>query len=343
VAVSVTRARTDAGGARGPSLAEPVAGLDTPLLARDGGRAGARTRRRQRPRGRATRVGFVGSRAQENVAAARDLLEPLVAELDAALAATHPQAQAVLTGHPIIRQSSLEAISRSLQLSVPVAVLLCLLCAWGFMRSLRYALVSMVPIVLVIAWLYGVMHLAGFSSNLVTATIGAISIGVGIDFATHMTMRFREELRGQGSRLAALRAATAGTGVALVGSALSSVAGFAILAFAPMPMFASYGLLTAVMIGLALSQASSYCRPCSCSSPPSRRRRRRQVATTSRYRPPSAGSGPWAMVRRGRGGGRPRGGVFELDPSGAGVGHDQLRHVHRLGHCPSADRPTRQG
>ena len=198
-------------------------------------------------------VGLVGSRAQENVEAARDLLEPLVNDLAADLSALHPGAEAVLTGRPIIRQASLDAISRSLQVSVPVAVLLCLLCAWAFMRSLRYAVVSLVPILLVIAWLYGFMYAAGYSINLVTATIGAISIGVGIDFAIHMTMRFREEITGQATRLDALRRATAGTGVALVGSTISSVVGFAILALAPMPMFASYGLLTAVMISLALA------------------------------------------------------------------------------------------
>jgi uncharacterized protein len=197
-------------------------------------------------------VGLVGSREQENVEAVRDLLEPLVADLDAELAALHPGSQATLTGTPIVRQASLDAVSRSLRISLPIAVLLCLLCAWGFMRSLRYALVSMVPIVLVVAWLYGFMYAAGFSVNLVTATIGAISIGIGIDFATHMTMRFREELEAQGSRTEALRAAAAGTGLALVGSSVSSIVGFAILAFAPMPMFASFGLLTAVMIALAL-------------------------------------------------------------------------------------------
>jgi uncharacterized protein len=197
-------------------------------------------------------VALVGSRAQENVEAARDLLEPLVEELDAELAALHRGSQATLTGTPIVRQASLDAVSRSLRVSLPIAVLLCLLCAWAFMRSLRYALVSMVPILLVVAWLYAFMYLAGFSVNLVTATIGAISIGIGIDFATHMTMRYREELAVRPTRLEALRDATAGTGLALVGSSVSSIVGFAILALAPMPMFASFGLLTAVMIALAL-------------------------------------------------------------------------------------------
>ena len=47
-------------------------------------------------------------------------------------------------------------------------------------------------------------------------------------------------------------AAGAGTGAALFASALSSIVGFAIMALAPMPMFATYGFLTAIMIVMAL-------------------------------------------------------------------------------------------
>ncbi len=49
------------------------------------------------------------------------------------------------------------------------------------MRSVRYALVTIIPIGLVVAWLYGIMYVAGFALNYVTATIGAISVGIGID------------------------------------------------------------------------------------------------------------------------------------------------------------------
>jgi uncharacterized protein len=197
-------------------------------------------------------LGLVGSRAQENVEATRALLDPMVADLRETLEASHPGSEAVLTGGPIVRQASLDAVSDSLQTSIPIAVLLCLMIAWTVMRSLRYAVVSLVPILLVIAWLYGFMNVAGFSVNLVTGTIGAISVGVGIAYAIHFTMRYRQELARARSRMEALEAAAVGTGLALVGSTVSSVAGFAILAFAPMPLFANYGLLTAIMIVLAL-------------------------------------------------------------------------------------------
>ena len=121
------------------------------------------------------------------------------------------------------------------------------------MRSVRYAVATIIPIGLVVAWLYGLMYLTGFSLNFVTATIGAISIGVGIDYSIHMTERFREELRRASDKMQAMRQAARGTGASLVASAASSIVGFAIMGLAPMPMFASYGILTALMIFLALA------------------------------------------------------------------------------------------
>jgi predicted RND superfamily exporter protein len=193
-----------------------------------------------------------GSRVQEQIEEARAVLAPPIEDLVADLRRHDPDARVVLTGGPIVRQASLDAILLAFRTALPLAVLLCLIVASVFMRSLRYGAVSTVPVVVVAAWLYGFMFAAGYSINVVTATIGAISIGVGIDFSVHFTMRFREELPRAAGRLEALRAAGAGTGMALVGSAVSSAVGFAILAFAPMPMFATYGLLTAIMIGFAL-------------------------------------------------------------------------------------------
>jgi uncharacterized protein len=131
-------------------------------------------------------------------------------------------------------------------------MLACFLVAALAMRSLRYAAIATVPILLVVPWLYGTMWAAGYAVNLVTGTIGAISIGIGIDFAIHLVARYREEHAREGDRDVAMRATARGTGVALVASATSSVVGFAVLAFAPMPLFAAYGLLTAVMIAMAL-------------------------------------------------------------------------------------------
>ena len=139
----------------------------------------------------ATAIGLriSGSHSMTNLAAARAAVEPLVKVLDTRLKRIDSSSRAVFTGQPVARHAALDAILDAFRLSLVVAVLLCLLLASIFMRSLRYALVSIVPILLVVAWLYAFMYLAGYGVNVVTATIGAISIGVDIDFAVHFTMR----------------------------------------------------------------------------------------------------------------------------------------------------------
>jgi predicted RND superfamily exporter protein len=132
-------------------------------------------------------------------------------------------------------------------------MLITLLIAALMLRSVRFAIVSVIPIGFVVAGIYAFMAVAGFTVNMVTATIAAIAVGVGIDFSTHFTARFREELEMVSDPLEAVRRTGAGTGGALVLSALTSVLGFAVMATAPTPIFSTFGLLTAVMIALALA------------------------------------------------------------------------------------------
>jgi predicted RND superfamily exporter protein len=193
-------------------------------------------------------LGLVDSRAQESVTEANEVLEPIAESISEDFGGTFVQ----VTGSPFVREASLEATNRALQVSLPIAVVLCVIVATVFLRSIRLGLVSVLPILMTVAWLYAFMERAGYSINIVTATIAAVSVGIGIDFAIHYIVRYREELERTPDRLSAVRASAEGTGTALVASAVSSAVGFGILALAPMPLFAAYGLLTAIMIGMAL-------------------------------------------------------------------------------------------
>lgn len=194
-------------------------------------------------------MGVVDSRSQASITSSRDALQPIADALSSELGDSFVQ----VTGSAFAREASLEATSRALLVSLPVALLLCLSVGSIFLRSIRYGVASIIPIIMVVVWLYAFMYAAGYSINLVTATIAAVSIGIGIDFAIHFIARYREELERHGTRTTAIRIAGEGTGVALVASAVSSAVGFGILAFAPMPLFAAYGLLTALMIMMALT------------------------------------------------------------------------------------------
>ena len=198
-----------------------------------------------------------GTRDQNIVAATERSIRPKMESLQG-----HNSISKVgLTGSPFTRKAQLSASTRTLYTSLPIALIAAAILLTLTMRSIKYAVITVIPIILVVAWLYGIMYISGFALNFVTAMIGAISVGIGIDYSIHMTERFREELRRTRDTLDAIKVTARGTGVALVASAASSVVGFAILGFAPMPMFAAYGQLTAVMIFLALV-ASLIVLPC---------------------------------------------------------------------------------
>jgi predicted RND superfamily exporter protein len=188
-------------------------------------------------------------------------LEPKLADADIVLLS--------VSGDAITQQAVLDSFTSAMLTSLPVAVvltailvfvaLLILFRSYGrraasvWKRSIRYGLISMVPILLVVAWVYGFMYLVGYKINPITATIAAISIGVGVDYSTHFMMRFIEEFEGEASRFPALRRAGEGTGGALAISALTSMTGFLVLAASPFPLFQTFGVLTAVMIVFAAS------------------------------------------------------------------------------------------
>jgi predicted RND superfamily exporter protein len=184
---------------------------------------------------------------------ARELVEEAALEITGAADRGGAVVEARVSGDIVAEQVTLDAITDAMVISVPLAMVLCFTVAALAMRSVRLALVSIVPIALVIVWLLGFMGAFDYNINTITATIAAISVGVGIDFSIHYTMRYREQLRDARSRLEAVRIAAEGTGTALVLSGLTSIIGFSVLALAPLPIFAAYGLLTAVMIAFSLA------------------------------------------------------------------------------------------
>jgi len=181
---------------------------------------------------------------------ARRVMEEAAAQLKADIG---PAAQTVsVSGEIITQQDTLEAFTSSMVISLPIAIFLTFLIVGFSLRSVRYSIVTVVPILLVVAWVFGYMWLRGITINVITATIAAIAVGVGIDFSTHFTVRFREEFEFEPSRFPALRRAGEGTGGAILLSAITSIIGFGIMATAPTPIFSSFGELMAVMILFAV-------------------------------------------------------------------------------------------
>jgi len=154
----------------------------------------------------------------------------------------------VVTGEPVVIYVVIMAMMDSMVSSIAICLIVCLVVLLLVFRSVRFSIVTMIPVCLVATWVLGMMFALGYSFNVTTILIVAITIGVGIDYSIHFTHRYREE-RGQGKgHEDAVEDTLRTTGTALLGAAATTGLGFSVLAFASMPMFAAFGILTAFMV-----------------------------------------------------------------------------------------------
>ena len=92
----------------------------------------------------------------------------------------------------------------------------------------------------------------GDSLNVITLVISSLSLGVGIDYCIHVTERYREGREKGENHRQALHGVGGACALALVGSAVSDIAGFSIIATSSMGLFNTFGLFSAMMIMLSL-------------------------------------------------------------------------------------------
>jgi predicted RND superfamily exporter protein len=187
-----------------------------------------------------------GSRAEEVRDQVRYAAEPLE-ELEG-----EELNKVTATGGPLVQQGVLEAIAggqtRSIAVTFFVSLGILTLIFLLTKRSLFLGLVTILPLVLVLAWTTGGMYYFGIPLNVVTVTISAITIGLGIDYGVHISQRFLEDLDRIGDGICALSVSVSHTGTALFGSMMTTVIGFAILSLAIIPPLAQFGQVTALSV-----------------------------------------------------------------------------------------------
>jgi predicted RND superfamily exporter protein len=111
---------------------------------------------------------------------------------------------------------------------------------------------GVVPNVLAAAAVIAVMGYAGIPLDMMTITIAAISVGIGVDDAIHYLHRFREE-REKGSDVRLSVAWSHATiGRAMYFTSLTIIVGFSVLTLSNFVPTILFGVLTAVAMVLAL-------------------------------------------------------------------------------------------
>jgi predicted RND superfamily exporter protein len=117
-------------------------------------------------------------------------------------------------------------------------------------RSLRVALIAIVPNILVTATVFGIMGWLGIALDLMTITIAAVAMGISVDNTIHYIHRYRSEAHTSGVA-SAIRSTHGSVGFAMLYTTVIIVVGFGSLAFSDFIPSVLFGVLT----GVALSGA----------------------------------------------------------------------------------------
>ena len=163
---------------------------------------------------------------------------------------------AIATSQEIISAVIIDALASSqtssLLITLVIATLVLVVNFWFENRRPFLGVITMVPVALVVFWVYGMMYATGIPFGPVTATLAALAIGIGVPFTIHIARRFEEDRQRFDSLEDALRSTTRHTGGALAGSAFTTMAGFGILMTSTLKPFQQMGQVTVYAIGLSL-------------------------------------------------------------------------------------------
>jgi len=173
----------------------------------------------------------------------------------AAQPADGDELRAYPTGEPVMLAVVSDQLLRTIVLGMFITLftVLALLMAvyWRLRGSASLGVVTILPVVLALTLIVGTMHVIGLRFNIMTALITSFTIGMGVDYAIHVSERYVYELERHDESIEALRASVLGTGGALLGSAATTAGGFAVLVFSILNPLQQFGVVTALTIVFA--------------------------------------------------------------------------------------------
>ncbi len=122
-------------------------------------------------------------------------------------------------------------------------------------RSIKIAFIAILANVIPISSIFGIMGFLGIPLNIMTITIAAISIGIGVDDTIHYIHRFKEEFKFDHNYLNAMKRSHESIGYAMYYTSIVVIIGFSILVLSNLIPTIYFGVLTVVVMATILASA----------------------------------------------------------------------------------------
>ncbi len=160
--------------------------------------------------------------------------------------------QVNFTGLLVLYNNMLQSLFRSQIMTLGTVFLGIMAMFLVLFRSVSISLIAILPNFLAAGVVLGGMGIAGIPLDMMTITIAAITVGIGVDHAIHYITRFKREFEVDRNYVASMHRAHASIGRALFYTAITIIVGFSILALSNFIPSVYFGLLTSLAMLAAL-------------------------------------------------------------------------------------------
>ena len=179
-----------------------------------------------------------------------DLLREISVGLEQELGLSPERVQ--ISGLVVLYNNMLQSLFESQILSLGVVMLGIAAMLLVLFRSLKLAIIGIVPNLLAAAVILGVMGWTKIPLDMMTITIASITLGIAVDNSIHYLYRFRSELPRLQDYVSTLHYCHANIGRAIFYTAITIIVGFSILVLSNFLPTIFFGLLTALGMAIAL-------------------------------------------------------------------------------------------
>ncbi|WP_306528202.1 MMPL family transporter [Campylobacter sp.] len=162
------------------------------------------------------------------------------------------QASAQISGIMVLYNNMLQSLMSSQIDTLGITVLVLFVLFVIIFRSFSYALIAIVVNLIPLCACFGIMGVAGIPLDIMSITIAAISIGIGVDDVIHYIYRYKREFARSGDEAAAIRASHASIGYAMYYTSFAIILGFSVMMMSNFWPTIYFGLLICLVMSLLL-------------------------------------------------------------------------------------------
>jgi hydrophobe/amphiphile efflux-3 (HAE3) family protein len=196
--------------------------------------------------------GFLANASTTEVEEFRKFIEKSIEELNL------KDISVTTTGSAIISSRALHNITNDMKKSLALATLYITIFIAIFFRSIRYAIIAMLPNLLPIGLTIAFMSLLDIDVRLATVMIFSMSLGLSIDTCIHLLCRVQEEMKKMAhdhqkiSLIRSIHRAFKGSGRPIIYTTAILLGGFSVLMFSRFLAMHDFAIISAIVIFAAL-------------------------------------------------------------------------------------------